>query len=63
MAERWPVRDPGLKWHKDADWESLRDYTAWVKCLPSENLRGHIRFDSQPFPNAPNRQALETFQE
>ena len=52
---------PGLMWHMDADWKSLRDYTPWVKRLPSEYLREHIRFGSQPFPNAPDRQALETF--
>ena len=52
---------PGLMWHMDADWKSLRDYTPWVKRLPSEYLREHIRFGSQPFPNPPDRQALDTF--
>lgn len=54
---------PGLMWHMDADWKSLRDYTPWVKRLPSDYLREHIRFGSQPFPNAPDRQALLTFLE
>ena len=52
---------PGLMWHMDADWKSLRDYTPWIKRLPSEYLRQHIRFGTQPFPNAPDRKALDTF--
>ena len=32
----------------DADWKAVRDYTPWVKKLPSEYIRGHIRFGSQP---------------
>jgi uncharacterized protein len=38
----------GLMWHMDADWKSLRDQTPWVKRLPSEYFRGHIRVGSQP---------------
>ena len=34
---------PGLMWHMDSDWKGLRDYTPWVKRLPSEYLRQHIR--------------------
>lgn len=41
----WAV---GLMWHMDADWKSLRDQTPWVKKLPSEYFRGHIRVGSQP---------------
>ena len=52
---------PGLMWHMDADWKSLRDYTPWVKRLPSEYLREHIRFGTQPFPNVPNGQNLEIY--
>lgn len=52
---------PGLMWHMDGDWKGLRDYTPWVKRLPSEYLREHIRFGSQPMPNTPTRQDLETF--
>jgi len=52
---------PGLLWHMDNDWKGLRDYTPWVKRLPSEYLREHIRFGSQPMPNTPTRQDLETF--
>jgi predicted TIM-barrel fold metal-dependent hydrolase len=52
---------PGLLWHMDGDWKGLRDYTPWVKKLPSEYLRQHIRFGSQPMPNVPTKQDLVTF--
>jgi hypothetical protein len=41
----WAV---GLMWHMDADWKSLREQTPWVKRLPSEYVRGHVRVGSQP---------------
>ncbi len=50
---------PGLMWHLDSDWKSLRDYTPWVKRLPSEYLREHIRFGSQPMPTTPTPAELE----
>jgi len=50
---------PGLIWHMDQDWKGLRDYTPWVKKLPSEYLRQHIRFGSQPMPNTPTPKDLE----
>ena len=51
---------PGLMWHMDQDWKGLRDYTPWVKKLPSEYMRQHIRFGSQPMPNTPTEADLET---
>jgi predicted TIM-barrel fold metal-dependent hydrolase len=51
---------PGLMWHMDGDWKSVRDYTPWVKRLPSEYLRKHIRFGSQPLPNTPTPADLKT---
>jgi hypothetical protein len=54
---------PGLMWHMDNDWKGLRDYTPWVKRLPSEYLRNHIRFGSQPLPTTPTRRDLEIFLE
>jgi hypothetical protein len=41
----WAV---GLMWHMDADWKSLREQTPWLKRLPSEYFRQHIRVGSQP---------------
>lgn len=37
-----------LMWHMDTDWRSLRDQTPWLKRLPSEYFREHIRVGSQP---------------
>ncbi|MCB0092760.1 MAG: amidohydrolase, partial [Caldilineaceae bacterium] len=50
---------PGLMWHMDSDWKSLRDYTPWVRKLPSEYLRQHIRFGSQPMPTTPTKAELD----
>lgn len=52
---------PGLMWHMDSDWKSLRDYTPWVRKLPSEYLKSNIRFGSQPLPTLPNPADLDTF--
>ncbi len=52
---------PGLMWHMDSDWKSLRDYTPWVRKLPSEYLRTHIRYGSQPMPTLPSPSDLDTF--
>lgn len=51
---------PGLMWHMDADWKAVRDYTPWVKRLPSEYLREHIRLGTQPMPNTPTPKDLRT---
>ena len=54
---------PGLMWHMDADWKSVRDYTPWVKRLPSEYIREHIRFGTQPMEQPPTRADLKKFLE
>lgn len=48
----WAV---GLMWHMDADWKSLREQTPWVKRLPSEYFREHIRVGSQPMLEPENQ--------
>ena len=35
-------------WHLDTDWKAIRDQTPWLKRLPSEYFREHIRIGSQP---------------
>ena len=45
----------------DADWKSVRDYTPWVKSLPSEYIRKHIRFGCQPMEQPPTKKDLHTF--
>jgi len=52
---------PGLMWHMDADWKGIRDYTPWVKKLPSEYLRNNIRFGTQPLPDVPTKSDRDTF--
>ncbi|MCZ6636031.1 MAG: amidohydrolase family protein [bacterium] len=47
---------PGLMWYMDADWKAVRDYTPWVKRLPSEYLREHIRYGTQPMPQTPKKE-------
>jgi len=51
---------PGLMWHLDADWKALRDYTPWVKRLPSEYARQHLRFGTQPMPQPETVADLKT---
>ena len=47
-------------WHMDQDWKGLQEYTPWVKKLPSEYIRGHIRVGSQPLPDTPTKDDLKT---
>ena len=49
----WAV---GLMWHMDADWKSLREQTPWLKRLPSEYFRQHIRVGSQPMLEPENNE-------
>lgn len=37
-----------LMWHMDSDWKAIRDQTPWLKRLPSEYFRDHIRIGTQP---------------
>ncbi len=45
-----------LMWKMDLDWKGLRRQTPWVKNLPSETVKSHIRFATQPMeePDDPN---------
>ena len=51
----------GLLWHMDNDWKALRDYTPWVKKLPSEYARSNLRLGTQPWPNLPSDEDLATY--
>ena len=49
---------PPYLWRMDADWKGLRHQTPWVKRLPSEYVRDHIRFGSQPMDDTEPPEAL-----
>lgn len=54
---------PHLMWRLDKNWRSLRVQTPWLERPPSEYLREHVRFTTQPIeePDDPRhiRQILE----
>jgi uncharacterized protein len=50
---------PSYLWHLDADWKGLRYQTPWVKRLPSEYAREHIRYSSQPADEPAPPEGLE----
>jgi predicted TIM-barrel fold metal-dependent hydrolase len=39
---------PALMWRLNQEWKGLRSEVPWVKKIPSEYLRGHVRFTTQP---------------
>ena len=44
---------PGLMWHMDADWKSLRDYTPWVKRLQANICANTSASVPSPSPTCP----------
>jgi predicted TIM-barrel fold metal-dependent hydrolase len=49
---------PSFRWRMDQEWKGLRNQTPWVKKLPSEYIREHIRFASQPVEEPADKEAL-----
>ena len=50
---------PTLLWRLDTDWRALRSEVPWVKWLPSETVREHMRFTSQPLDEPNSRGKLK----
>ncbi len=54
---------PSLMWRLDKEWKGLRHNTPWVRRLPSDYMRQHLRLTVQPVdaPSAPQhlQQILE----
>ena len=49
---------PGLMWRLDQEWKALRSEVPWVRKLPSEYLRDHVRISSQPLERPANDKHL-----
>ena len=45
-------------WRIDKEWKGLRHNTPWVKRLPSEYMREHIRLTTQPIDGPPEARYL-----
>ncbi len=50
---------PPLLWKMDMDWKGLRHQTPWVEKLPSEYVKEHIRFATQPMEEPDQPDALK----
>jgi predicted TIM-barrel fold metal-dependent hydrolase len=49
---------PSLMWRLDKEWKGLRHNTPWVKKLPSEYMRQHIRLTLHPLDAPPDEAQL-----
>jgi predicted TIM-barrel fold metal-dependent hydrolase len=47
-----------LMWRLDAEYKALRDEVPWLTRRPSEYLRDHVRFSSQPLEVPDNPKGL-----
>jgi len=50
---------PHVLWRMDAEFKGLRHETPYLKRMPSEYVRDHIRLTTQPIEDPPRREHLE----
>ncbi|HET9222927.1 MAG TPA: amidohydrolase family protein, partial [Roseiflexaceae bacterium] len=50
---------PSLMWRLDKEWKGLRREVPWVKRLPSQYIRDHIRLTTQPLDAPPDPQHVQ----
>jgi predicted TIM-barrel fold metal-dependent hydrolase len=50
---------PPMLWKMDLDWKGLRYQVPWVKRLPSEYVKEHVRFATQPMEEPDRPEALK----
>jgi uncharacterized protein len=54
---------PHLLWRMDSMWKAARADRPWVRIAPSEYVRQHIRFSTQPSYEAPKREMVHKVME
>ncbi len=52
---------PYFLWRLDKDWKGLRRQTPWLDCPPSEVIKEHVRFTTQPLPEPGSEDLLSMF--
>jgi predicted TIM-barrel fold metal-dependent hydrolase len=50
---------PSLMWRLDKNWKGLRREIPWTTMPPSEYIRQHVRFTTQPVDAPPNAMHLQ----
>jgi uncharacterized protein len=54
---------PNFFWRLDAHHEEMRAESAWIRRRPTEYLREHVKFSTQPFELTPRKhQLIELFE-
>jgi predicted TIM-barrel fold metal-dependent hydrolase len=49
---------PGILWRLDTNWRALRAETPWLERKPSEVVRRHVRFTTQPLEHTDGKDEL-----